>query len=150
MKLRALQRPCHNVGSQGNPSSKGRWQSSQDVTTLMSISPQALSSKAAQKELSKDFDAAFELHVKAAETFIHLAHTLPDASAKASCKTAARKALERAEQIKKAKQDVRPVAANPYSAGEFAIEGSRCIQNWPVDWFGLQWSRRIYWTSRRL
>ena len=84
----------------------------------MSVSPQALSAKAAQKELSKDFDAAFELHVKAAESFLHLAQTLPDSSAKASCKMAAGRALERAEQIKRIKQDVRPVAANPHSAGE--------------------------------
>ncbi|KAF8523246.1 cysteine proteinase [Gautieria morchelliformis] len=86
----------------------------------MLTSPQALSTKAAQKELSKDFDAAFELHVKAAESFLHLAQTLPDAGAKATCKMAAGKALERAEQIKRVKQDVRPVTANPYSAREQA------------------------------
>lgn len=89
---------------------------------LMLVSSQALSTRAAQKELSKDFDAAFELHVKAAESFLHLAQTLPDPRAKASCKIAAGKALERAEQIKRIKQDVRPVAANPYSTCEFIYE----------------------------
>ncbi|KAF8589518.1 cysteine proteinase [Ramaria rubella] len=87
---------------------------------MIPTSPQALSTKAVQKELSQDLDAAFELHIKAAESFIHLAQTLTDANAKASCKVAAGKALERAEQIKKVKKDVRPVVANPHSAPEQA------------------------------
>ena len=99
---------------------------------LILIPPQAFSTKATQKELSQDFDAAFELHVKAAESFIHLVQTLPDATAKASCKAAAKKALERAEHIKNVKQDIRPVAANPYSAGGFEIKSS-CVLSWFVD-----------------
>ncbi|KAF8526006.1 hypothetical protein BU17DRAFT_41274 [Hysterangium stoloniferum] len=106
-----------NVGSQGNPNSGGEWRVYIYPTT-MSTSAQALSAKAVQKELNRDFDAAFELHIKAAESFIHLAQTLPDSPAKTNCRTAASKALERAEQIKKVKQDVRPVAADPYSAQE--------------------------------
>jgi hypothetical protein len=84
-------------------------------------SAQALSTKAIQKEVNKNYDAAFELHVQAAEAFLHLAQTLGDTHAKTTCRAAAKKALERAEQIKKFKGDVvRPVVANPYSPRELS------------------------------
>jgi len=91
-------------------------------------SAQALSAKAIQKELQKDYDAAFALHIQAADAFLHLVRTLNgtgngtgvggDAMLKNKCKEAAGKALERAEMIKKVKRDVRPVGVDGYSESE--------------------------------
>ncbi|KIJ25537.1 hypothetical protein M422DRAFT_273502 [Sphaerobolus stellatus SS14] len=94
-------------------------------------SAQALSAKAVQ-ELTNDYDAAFDLHIKAAEAYLYLARTLTgsaNANAKAACNAAAGRALECAEQIKKVKKDVRPVGADPYSAPEqaYVLEKSAVV-----------------------
>lgn len=93
-------------------------------------SAQALSTKAIQKEVNKEYDAAFELHIKAAEAFMDLAQTLTDTNAKATCKAAVKKALDRAGQIKKVMGDVvRPVLADPHSPRQFSIHPVHVLDN---------------------
>lgn len=60
------------------------------------------SSKAAKAEFAKEYDQAFRLYIKAAESFLHLSRssTQPD-KIKQQWKASASKALERAERIKK-------------------------------------------------
>ncbi|KAJ7125274.1 hypothetical protein C8R44DRAFT_875091 [Mycena epipterygia] len=57
-------------------------------------------SKAVKAEFSKDFDSAFRLYIKAAESFLHLSRSVDHEREKAKWKTSAGKALERAEKIK--------------------------------------------------
>ncbi|OBZ69552.1 Calpain-like protease palB/RIM13 [Grifola frondosa] len=86
-------------------------------------------SKAAKAELEKDFNQAFRLYVKAAEDFLHLSRTCPNSKLRATCKTQAGKALERAEKIKVVKQDLVPVAKNAFSEQEqlFVLQKSSIV-----------------------
>ncbi|KAJ7736872.1 hypothetical protein B0H16DRAFT_1572895 [Mycena metata] len=56
--------------------------------------------KAVKAEFSKDFDSAFRLYIKAAESFLHLSRSVNHEKEKTKWKTSAGKALERAEKIK--------------------------------------------------
>ncbi|KAJ6631453.1 hypothetical protein B0H10DRAFT_2207112 [Mycena sp. CBHHK59/15] len=56
--------------------------------------------KAVKAELSKDFDSAFRLYIKAAESFLHLSRSVDHEREKSKWKANAGKALERAEKIK--------------------------------------------------
>ncbi|KAF7350967.1 Calpain catalytic domain-containing protein [Mycena sanguinolenta] len=69
---------------------------------LMPTSEDAESSyaKAVQSEFSKDYDSAFRLYIKAAESFLHLSRSVGHDREKVKWKSSAGKALERAEKIK--------------------------------------------------
>ncbi|KAJ7650562.1 hypothetical protein FB45DRAFT_730213 [Roridomyces roridus] len=58
----------------------------------------AIYAKAVKAEVSKDFDSAFRLYIKAAEAFLHLSRSVTREREKS--KASAKKALERAEKIK--------------------------------------------------
>ncbi|GJJ08430.1 hypothetical protein Clacol_002646 [Clathrus columnatus] len=75
-----------------------------------------LRTKAIQKELEKDYDAALELHVKAVEAFLQLADVAKDSRSRSIYATAAGRSLDRVKEIKKVKTDVRPIAPDPYSS----------------------------------
>jgi len=63
---------------------------------------QIMHSKASQAEFAKDYDQAFRLYIKTAELFLHLSRLTNTTEAnKQRWKTAASKALARAELIKK-------------------------------------------------
>ncbi|KAJ6491676.1 hypothetical protein C8R47DRAFT_976286 [Mycena vitilis] len=66
----------------------------------MIIDYQSTYAKAVKTEFSKDYDTAFRLYIKAAESFLHLSRSVDRDSEKAKWKTSAGKALERAEKIK--------------------------------------------------
>ncbi|KAH7098311.1 cysteine proteinase [Auriculariales sp. MPI-PUGE-AT-0066] len=76
----------------------------------------ATATRAANKELERDLDAAFENYIAAARAFLSLANTYP--ALNDTARAEANKALERAEKIKRAKQNVRPVAREAFSADE--------------------------------
>ncbi|KAF8807060.1 hypothetical protein BYT27DRAFT_7242680 [Phlegmacium glaucopus] len=60
------------------------------------------SSKAAKAEFAKEYDQAFRLYIKAAESFLHLSRSSAQSDQiKQQWKASASKALERAERIKK-------------------------------------------------
>ncbi|KAJ7578544.1 hypothetical protein C8J56DRAFT_1016524 [Mycena floridula] len=92
---------------------------------------EAVYSKAAKAEFSKDYDLAFGLYIKATELFLHLARTgLDNEPDKIRMKTKASKALERAEKIKALTERIKsssqrnpdniltPVGVNHFSAQE--------------------------------
>ncbi|KAJ7935279.1 hypothetical protein B0H13DRAFT_2304939 [Mycena leptocephala] len=56
--------------------------------------------KAVRAEFSKDYDSAFRLYIKAAESFLYLSRSVDHDKEKSKWKTSAGKALERAEKIK--------------------------------------------------
>ncbi|KAJ6497495.1 hypothetical protein C8R45DRAFT_1093864 [Mycena sanguinolenta] len=56
--------------------------------------------KAVQSEFSQDYDSAFRLYIKAAESFLHLSRSIGHDREKIKWKSSAGKALERAEKIK--------------------------------------------------
>ncbi|KAK7057703.1 calpain catalytic domain-containing protein [Favolaschia claudopus] len=56
--------------------------------------------KAVKAEFAKDYDAAFRLYIKAAESYLHLSRSADHDRDKTKYKTSAGKALERAEKIK--------------------------------------------------
>ncbi|KAF4614242.1 hypothetical protein D9613_007736 [Agrocybe pediades] len=63
---------------------------------------EATSSKASKAEFSKNYDQAFRLYIKTAESFLHLSRsTTADDRHKQRWKASAAKALERAEKIKR-------------------------------------------------
>lgn len=63
---------------------------------------QMTSSRAAKAEFAKEYDQAFRLHIKAAESFLHLSRSSTQSDRiKQQWKASASKALERAERIKK-------------------------------------------------
>lgn len=71
------------------------------------------------KELERDLDGAFQLYIKAAQTFLHLASLAPDKVSKERCIAAGNRALERAERIKAVKGDtLKPVIRDRFSEGE--------------------------------
>ncbi|KAF5355468.1 hypothetical protein D9758_006317 [Tetrapyrgos nigripes] len=57
-------------------------------------------SKATQAELAKDFDSAYRLYIKSAESFIYLSGSTSAGESKTRWNNSARKALERAEKLK--------------------------------------------------
>ena len=60
------------------------------------------SSKAAKAEFAKEYDQAFRLYIKAAESFLHLSRSSTQSDKiKQQWKGSAAKALDRAERIKK-------------------------------------------------
>ncbi|KAJ7287023.1 hypothetical protein C8J57DRAFT_1282596 [Mycena rebaudengoi] len=71
--------------------------------------------KAVQAELSKDFDAAFRLYIKAAESFLHLSRSVNQEKEKSKWKGNAAKALERAEKIKAFVERSKPAPSAPRS-----------------------------------
>ncbi|KZT69626.1 cysteine proteinase, partial [Daedalea quercina L-15889] len=75
-------------------------------------------SKAAKSELQGNFDEAFRLYVKAAEQFLHLKQISHDERQRLKCKDQATKALERAEKIKLARPELRPLARNHFATQE--------------------------------
>ncbi|KZV85837.1 cysteine proteinase [Exidia glandulosa HHB12029] len=81
-------------------------------------SARALAAKAAAKELEKNLDGAFQLYLDAARAFLHIANTQP--AHKQVAKAEASKAVERAEKIKHAKADVKPVAKDAFADDEQA------------------------------
>ena len=70
------------------------WTHSYGCTTVC----QMTASKAAKAEFAKEYDQAFRLYIKAAESFLHLSRQSD--KTKQQCKANASKALERAERIK--------------------------------------------------
>ena len=81
----------------------------------MFLTPQTTYQKAANAELSRDFDKAFKLYLKSAELYLHLSRQSTEDRLRALCKAEAAKALERAEKIKSVRQDIRPVAKDEFS-----------------------------------
>jgi calpain-7 len=76
----------------------------------------ALYSKAAKAELDKDWDTAFRLYVKSAESFLHLSRLTSNETVRTKLKLNAGKALERAEKIKAIKSgQVTPVVIDLFS-----------------------------------
>ncbi|TBU31057.1 hypothetical protein BD311DRAFT_657405, partial [Dichomitus squalens] len=73
--------------------------------------------KAANAELSKDYDRAFSLYIQAAEQFLQLSRQAVNDRTRALHKGEAAKALERAEKIKAFRQDVKPVVKDEFSEG---------------------------------
>ncbi|KAF8199531.1 hypothetical protein BJ912DRAFT_1020136 [Pholiota molesta] len=72
------------------------------------------SSKAVKAEYAKDYDQAFRLYLKAAESFLHLSRSsLATDKIKQQWKTNAAKSLERAEKIKKFAESSRSQSSNP-------------------------------------
>jgi calpain-7 len=71
--------------------------------------------RATKAELNGELQKAFKLYVLAAEEFLHLSRTTPDAASRTQCKAEAIKALERAEKIKNKKNDLTPVAKDHLS-----------------------------------
>lgn len=69
--------------------------------------------------MSGDLDRAFKCYVKAAEQFLHLSHTTPNATARAKCKTEVAKCLDRAEKIKSKKKNITPVTKDYLSEREW-------------------------------
>lgn len=71
-------------------------------------SADALYATGATAEVAADFDTAFSSYLAAAQSYLHLARTLPTTRARdrERCRNAARTSLERAERIKEAKKDV--------------------------------------------
>lgn len=76
---------------------------------------QLLRTKALQKELEKDYDAALEHHVRAAEAFLQLADTTTKDHARSIYAAAAGKSLDRVKEIKRLRSDVKPIAPDPSS-----------------------------------
>ncbi|KAI0669613.1 hypothetical protein C8Q78DRAFT_1070706 [Trametes maxima] len=74
--------------------------------------------KAINAEVSKDYDRAFRLYVKAAEQYLSLSRHTPDDRLRAQYRSQATKAMERAEKIKAAKQDVVLVLKDEFSNSE--------------------------------
>ncbi|KAI0774825.1 hypothetical protein BD413DRAFT_603407 [Trametes elegans] len=72
----------------------------------------------ANAELGKDYDRAFRLYVKAAEQYLLLGRQTTDDRARTLYRSQAAKSLQRAEKIKAARRDVRPVVKDEYSEGE--------------------------------
>ncbi|EIW80539.1 cysteine proteinase [Coniophora puteana RWD-64-598 SS2] len=70
--------------------------------------------KAAQAELRSDWDQAFNLYARAADRAIHLSRDTTDDQARARLRQSARRALDRAEKIKRARP-VAPLPADPFS-----------------------------------
>ena len=71
-------------------------------TALHNHHCQITSSKAAKAEFAKEYDQAFRLYIKAAESFLHLSRSGgTQDKIKQQWKANASKALERAERIKK-------------------------------------------------
>ncbi|KAJ6590028.1 hypothetical protein DFH09DRAFT_1307482 [Mycena vulgaris] len=69
--------------------------------------------KAVKAEFSKDFDSAFRLYIKAAESFLHLSRSVDQDRDKAKWKASAGKALERAEKIKAFVEKAKPLSSDP-------------------------------------
>jgi calpain-7 len=84
---------------------------------LHSRTIQKLYERATKAELAKDLDTAFNLYHQAGTAFLNLsrASTHPQIREQA-CKDADR-AVERAERIKAAKQDLAPVLRDPFALG---------------------------------
>ncbi|CAK5284399.1 unnamed protein product [Mycena citricolor] len=61
---------------------------------------QSIHAKAVKTEFAQDYDAAFRLYIKAAESFLHLSRAAAREEDKVKWKGSAKKALERAERIK--------------------------------------------------
>jgi calpain-7 len=78
----------------------------------------ALLSKATGAEQRQDWDQAFQLYIKAAESFLSLYRSTPHKTLRSEYKICAGKALERAEKIKAVKRDLTPVVVNPFCKGE--------------------------------
>ncbi|TBU43387.1 hypothetical protein BD309DRAFT_991045 [Dichomitus squalens] len=74
--------------------------------------------KAANAELSKDYDKAFSLYIQAAEKYLQLSRQAVNDRTRALHKGEAAKALERAEKIKALRHDVKPVVKDEFSEGE--------------------------------
>jgi calpain-7 len=87
------------------------------ILLLPNISGQTIYSKAVKAELESDWDQAFRLYIKAAESYLHLNRTTTDEKLRAKCNANAVKALERAEKIKAKRQDLAPVVVDPFSVG---------------------------------
>lgn len=115
----------------------------QEVSTPVSDGNfQAALAKAAVKASQQDLDAAYDLYVRAAKAFLHLARTTASNSGgrtqsavlSARCRENAAKALERAEQIKARRSTLgsqssggtrkppatRNLAVNVYSIGMYS------------------------------
>ena len=73
------------------------------ILNHISKPPQANYNKATQAELAKNYDAAFRLYIRSAEAYLHLGRAAPAGTGEAlknKWKSAANRALERAEKIK--------------------------------------------------
>ncbi|KAJ7503114.1 hypothetical protein B0H11DRAFT_2361192 [Mycena galericulata] len=69
--------------------------------------------KGVKAEVAKDFDSAFRLYIKAAESFLHLSRSVAVEREKSKWKTSAGKALERAEKIKAFVEKSKPTSSSP-------------------------------------
>ncbi|KAI0827990.1 hypothetical protein BC628DRAFT_1432146 [Trametes gibbosa] len=74
--------------------------------------------KAAQAELGKDYDRAFRHYLKAAEQFLSLSRHVPEGQLRTAYRGQATKALERAERIKAARREVKPVVKDDFAESE--------------------------------
>jgi calpain-7 len=79
-------------------------------------------------ELESDWDQAYRLYIKTAESYLHLNRTTNDEGLRARCQANAGKALERAEKIRMKKKDLTPVVVDPFSVGSsYCSSRSRAI-----------------------
>ncbi|KAI1791151.1 hypothetical protein LXA43DRAFT_1082820 [Ganoderma leucocontextum] len=74
--------------------------------------------KAANAELTRDFDKAFRLYIQAAEKYLQLSRQIDSERLRTLYKGEAAKALERAEKIKAVRQEITPVVKDEFSEGE--------------------------------
>lgn len=79
---------------------------------------QAAATRATELELARDYDAAFQTYLAAAQTYMFLLRHTTDAEIKQRIRTVSGKLVDRAEKIKQAnKLSKKPVAKNDLSIG---------------------------------
>ncbi|KDR76346.1 hypothetical protein GALMADRAFT_247750 [Galerina marginata CBS 339.88] len=87
-----------------------------DIVDSSEREAEAASSKASRAEFAKNYDQAFGLYIKAAESFLHLSRSsTADDTSKQRWKSNAAKALERAEKIKRFIERPRASITSPSS-----------------------------------
>lgn len=81
-------------------------------------SPDSLYSRATQKQLASDFDAAFQDFIAAAQGYLHLSRTASTAASRSQHKESAARCLDRAEKLKALKDAKRAVHIDRFANGE--------------------------------
>ncbi|KAG6832082.1 hypothetical protein H0H87_002910 [Tephrocybe sp. NHM501043] len=94
----------------------------------------------AKAELSRDYDVAFRLYVKAAELYLHLSRTIGDQSPlqAGKWKTSAGKALQRAEKIKAFVAKSKPLGALDATSDATTSEGQASLTPVGIDHFSAR------------
>lgn len=97
-----MQRPNPGLPSERDAEVCHTFLNFQDNADILTQPTKATSSKASKAEFAKNYDQAFQLYIKTAESFLHLSRsTTADDKNKLKWKASAAKALERAEKIKR-------------------------------------------------